>query len=71
MLVKSKHTVFCNDREILELFFNYLYSKKILKKILQKNDKLVPYYGIIETSIEKVDLKKIIKKKFRNGLLLR
>ena len=69
--MKNKYTIICNDNEILDIFLNYMHRKKYLKKILQKNDKFEPYYGIIEMSLEKGDLKNIIKKKFRNAILLR
>ena len=69
--MKNKYTVFCNDSEILNIFLDYIYRKKYLKKILQKNDKSSPYYSIIEISLKKSDLENIIKKKFKNVILLR
>jgi len=69
--LKNKYTVFCNDSEILNIFLDYIYRKKYLKKILQKNDKSSPYYSIIEISLKKSDLENIIKKKFKNVILLR
>tara|TARA_E500000178_G_C16888039_1_gene692232 strand:+ start:601 stop:762 length:162 start_codon:yes stop_codon:yes gene_type:complete len=53
------------------MILQYLYQKKILKKILQINDKNEPFYGIIETSLQNDDLKTILDKKFKNIFLLR
>jgi hypothetical protein len=53
------------------MILEYLYQKKILKKILQINDKNEPFYGIIETSLKNNELKKILEKKFKNIFLIR
>jgi hypothetical protein len=69
--LKNKYTVICDDIEILDIFLDFMYTKKYLKKILQKNDKFQPYYGIIEMSLSKSEIENIIRKKFRNAILLR
>lgn len=69
--MKNKYTVICLDLEILDMFLEYMYRKKYLKKILQKNNQSLPYHGIIIMSITKTDISNIIKKKFNNSLMLR
>ena len=64
-------TIICDDLDHIDIIFQYLHQKKILKKILQKNDKNAPFYGIIETSLKSNDLKKLLDKKFKNIFLLR
>ena len=46
-------------------------SKKILKKILQINDKNAPFYGIVETSLKNNEIKKILEKRFKNIFFMR
>ena len=60
-----------NNLEILDVFLDHIYRKKILKNILQKNDKSEPYYGIIVISVKNDELKKIIKKKFNSQVIVR
>ncbi len=64
-------TIICDDPSHIDMILQYLYQKKILKKILQINDKNEPFYGIIETSLQNDDLKTILDKKFKNIFLLR
>ena len=64
-------TIICDDPNHIDIILQYLYQKKILKKILQKNDKNAPFYGIIETSLKNNDLKTILDKKFKNIFLMR
>lgn len=71
MSSKKRYEIFANDLEIFSLFLDYVYRKKYLKNILKKNDKSSPYYGIIVTSIDDKDLKKIIKKNFNNQIIVR
>ena len=49
----------------------YLYKRKLLKKILEINDKFDYPFVIIESTINKKDLNKIfLKSKFRNYIKL-
>ena len=64
-------TIICDDPNHVDIILQYLYQKKILKKILQINDKNAPFYGIIETSLKSNDLKTILDKKFKNIFLMR
>ena len=64
-------TIICDDPDHIDVIFQYLYQKKILKKILKINDKNAPYYGIIETSLKNNELKKILNKQFKNIFLMR
>jgi hypothetical protein len=66
-----RRTIICDNPDHIDVILQYLYQKKILKKILQINDKNAPYYGIIETSLKNNDLKKILDRKFKNIFLLR
>ena len=67
----KKCTIICSDYDHINIILEYLYQKKILKKILQINDKNAPYYGIIETSLKNNDLKILLDKKFKNNFLMR
>ena len=64
-------TIICDDPDHIDVILQYLHQKKILKKILQINDKNVPYYGIIVTSLKNNDLEKILNKQFKNIFLMR
>ena len=64
-------TIICDDPDHIDMILQYLYQKKILKKILQINDKNEPFYGIIETSLKSNDLKTLLDKKFKNIFLMR
>ena len=64
-------TIICDDTSHSDIILQYLHQTKILKKILQINDKNAPFYGIIETSLKNNDLKKILDKKFKNIFLMR
>jgi hypothetical protein len=64
-------TIICDNPSHIDIILHYLYQKKILKKILQINDKNAPFYGIIETSLKNNELKAILDKKFKNIFLMR
>lgn len=64
-------TIICDNPDHIDIIIQYLYQKKILKKILQINDKNAPFYGIIETSLKDNDLKTLLDKKFKNIFLMR
>ena len=64
-------TIICDDPDHIDIILQYLHQKKILKKILQKNDKNAPFYGIIETSLKNNELEKILNKQFKNTFLMR
>jgi hypothetical protein len=68
---KRRLTAYALDKDILEYFLEYLYRKKYLKNILKKNDKLSPYYVIIDIRGDNTTLDKIIKRKFKNNIVLR
>lgn len=69
--MRRKLTIACNDLEILDIFLEHIYKLKILKKIIEKNDKSLPYCVIIITSTDKFNLEKIIKTKFNSQLVVR
>jgi hypothetical protein len=69
--MKEKITIVCDDFNHVLVIVDYLYRKKIIKKIYQLNDKFAPYYGIIEVTIDKSGLRKILDSKFKNNYLLR
>ena len=71
MPTKKRYEVLSEDLVVLDLFIEYVYSKKYLRNILKKNDKFTPYYGIMIMSIDEKDLKKIIKNKFKNKIIIR
>jgi hypothetical protein len=66
-----KCTIICDDPYHVDLILQYLHQKKILKKILQINDKNAPFYGIIETSLKNNEIKKILEKRFKNIFFMR
>ena len=66
-----EYTLIAYDASYLDVFLEYAYSKKYLKKILKKNDKIEPFYCIILLSIGKNNLSKILKNKFNNQILIR
>ena len=69
---KNRVTIFCNDASILDAIVEYLYSKKIIKSILQINDKFEYPYVIIVTSIKKEEINKMLKSKiYKNNYKLR
>ena len=69
--IKNKCVVYSDDLEVMNIFLDYMYRKKYLLNIFEKNDKISPYYGIILMSIDSGQINKIIKKKFKNCLILR
>ena len=66
-----EYTLVTSDSEYLDLFLEYSHNKKYLKKIMKKNDKVEPFYCIILLSIDTYKLKKILKNKFKNKILIR
>jgi hypothetical protein len=58
-------TIICDDLNHIDIILQYLYQKKILKKILQINDKNAPFYGIVETSLKNNELKKLLDKNLK------
>ena len=68
---RYQYTILCYDVDILDMFLDYMYRKKYLKKILQKNDKYSPFYGRIELTISKEVLNSILKRRFNNQLIVR
>ena len=66
-----KIAVFLESSGLIDIVLEFLYKDKILKKILEINDKFEYPYVIIESTINKKDLNKIfIKSKFRNYIKL-
>lgn len=66
-----KVTVFLESKDLIDIILDYLYKKKLLKKILEINDKFDYPFVIIESTLNKKDLNKIfLKSKFRNYIKL-
>ena len=63
-------TIHSYNKDVLDLILEHLYRKKILKKIFDKNDKSDYPYVIIQSSILKSDLKRILSRKFNRKFKL-
>lgn len=68
---KNRITIFCNEFYILEAIIVYLNNKKIIKNILEINDKFDYPYCIIDSRIKNKEIDKILKSKFYNNYKLR
>ena len=69
--MKERITVFCSEASIIDMVLEYLHYKKVLLKILDRNDKFDPPYVIIVTKLEKNKINKILKSRFYNNYKLR
>ncbi len=69
--MRKKVTILFDDPDYVDIVIDYLYRKKIIKKIIEKNDKTSPFYVIMDISIEKYSLEKILNKIIKNKYLVR
>ena len=64
-------TIVFLDKEVLYYCINILMKKKVFKKILNLNDKTEPYYVIIDTTLDKKSVNKILNRHIKNNYMLR
>jgi len=71
-LARTKRVVvYFNDTDALDVCEYILVKKKIVKNNYIKNDKIQPFYVIIETPIESKTLIKILDKVIKNQYIMR
>ena len=58
------------SKDNVVLALEYLYQKKIIKKILEINDKTSPFYVRINSKIDNKSIKKLLDKYFKNMYIL-
>ena len=64
-------TVFAIDTNVIDMILDFLYRKKILKKIFRRNDKLDNPCCIIKITLTIKEANKILASKFYNAYQLR
>jgi DNA gyrase/topoisomerase IV subunit A len=63
--LRNEQVVFFDSKEVMDASLDHLYRKKIIKNILEINDKSIPVYVRIVISIEKKQLINILNRHFK------
>ena len=64
-------TIVFLDKDILYYCIKILSKKRVFKKILLLNDKNEPYYVIIDTTLDKKSVSKILNRYIKHNYILR